>query len=71
MAFAAGLALLFCQQLLAQNTVKGKVLDQDKIPIPGAGVAIRGTTIGTITGLEGEFDLQIPEKYAMGELESS
>ncbi len=71
LAFAAGLALLFCQQLLAQNTVKGKVLDQDKIPIPGAGVAIRGTTIGTITGLEGEFDLQIPEKYSKGELEFS
>ncbi len=71
LAFATGLALLFCQQLLAQNTVKGKVLDQDKIPIPGAGVAIRGTTIGTITGLEGEFDLQIPEKYSKGELEFS
>lgn len=71
LAFATGLALLFCQQLLAQNTVKGKVLDQDKIPIPGAGVAIRGTTIGTITGLDGEFDLQIPEKYAKGELEFS
>lgn len=71
LAFATGLALLFCQQLQAQNTVKGKVLDQDKIPIPGAGVAIRGTTIGTITGLDGEFDLQIPEKYAKGELEFS
>ncbi len=71
LALAVGVTLLFSQQLLAQNTVRGKVLDQDKIPIPGAGVAIRGTTIGTITGLEGEFDLNIPEKYSKGELEFS
>ena len=70
-AIALGLALLLSLEMRAQNTVRGRVLDQDKLPIPGAGVVIRGTAIGAVTGLEGEFDLEIPEKYARGELEFS
>ncbi|MBR6457723.1 MAG: TonB-dependent receptor plug domain-containing protein, partial [Bacteroidales bacterium] len=73
--------LLFATGLRAQNVskaqnvpkagdaVKGVVLDQDNIPIPGAGVVIRGTTIGAVTGLDGEFELEIPAQYAKGELE--
>ena len=64
-------ALLFATELRAQNpqNARGVVLDQDNLPIPGAGVVIRGTTIGAVTGLDGTFDLEIPEQYSKGELE--
>ena len=68
---ALGLALLVTTGLHAQNTVRGKVLDQDRLPIPGAGVVIRGTTVGAVTGLEGEFELEIPAQHAKTELEFS
>ena len=64
-------AMLTATELRAQNpqNARGVVLDQDNLPIPGAGVVIRGTTIGAVTGLDGSFDLEIPEKYSKGELE--
>ncbi len=70
---AVGLAMMLGSELHAQNpqNARGVVLDQDKLPIPGAGVVIRGTTIGAVTGLDGTFDLEIPSKYAKGELEFS
>lgn len=68
---AVGLALIAATGLRAQNTVRGVVLDEDKLPIPGAGVVIKGTTIGAVTGLDGKFDLDIPAQHAKGELEFS
>ncbi|MBP5172316.1 MAG: TonB-dependent receptor [Bacteroidales bacterium] len=70
---AVGLAMMLGSELRAQNpqNARGVVLDQDKLPIPGAGVVIRGTTIGAVTGLDGTFDLEIPSKYAKGDLEFS
>ena len=41
-------------------TVTGKVVDKAGLPIVGAAVLVKGTTIGTSTGLDGEFSLQIP-----------
>lgn len=47
---------------LAQNaqTVKGKVTDSNGEPIPGVNVVIAGTTIGTITDVDGMYQLQVP-----------
>lgn len=47
---------LFYQQV---QTVKGKVTgEQDKQPVPGAAVQIKGTTKGTVTNENGEFTIQ-------------
>lgn len=43
-----------------QGTVKGKVLDETGQPIIGANVVEKGTTNGTITDLEGNFTLIVP-----------
>ena len=39
-------------------TVKGIVKDSDGYPMPGAGVAIKGTTTGVITDLDGNFEIK-------------
>ena len=45
----------------AQKTIQGVVTDQSGAPLPGVTVVVEGTTIGTITGSDGSFSLDIPE----------
>ncbi len=55
--------------LQAQRTIEvtGKVLDSDKLPIPGVNVVLKGSSTGTITGLDGGFEMRItdPEKAVL------
>ncbi len=44
---------------MQQPMVKGKVVDQTGTPLPGVTVLVKGTTNGTITDFEGNFELQI------------
>ncbi len=49
--------LLMVSSAAAQNMqIKGTVLDTKNQPIVGASVAIKGTTLGTITDVDGVFD---------------
>ena len=41
----------------AQKTVSGKVIDDGGLPLPGVSVIIKGTTVGTVTGIDGDFSL--------------
>ena len=45
----------------AQTTVKGIVTDETGEPLIRAGVLVEGTTIGTITGIDGDYVLSVPE----------
>ena len=45
----------------AQTTIKGIVTDESGEPLIGAGVLVEGTTIGTITGIDGDYTLSVPE----------
>lgn len=46
----------------AQKTVTGKVIAfENEESLPGANVVVQNTTIGTVTDLEGNFSLEIPE----------
>lgn len=49
-------------QLIAQNIpVTGIIVDgKDASAIPGVNVVIKGTTIGTITDLDGKFSINVP-----------
>ena len=47
----------------AQQVVKGVVLsEEDGLPVPGASVVVKGSTkIGTVTDIDGNFSLSVPE----------
>ena len=56
--FLAGVLILLSFAVYAQeNTVTGKVYDVSGEPIIGANVVVKGTTNGTITGLDGDFSI--------------
>lgn len=42
--------------------IKGSVVDESGLPVIGANIVVEGTTNGTITDLDGNFSLQVPEK---------
>ena len=47
----------------AQNvSITGKVVDkEDNQPIPGVSVVVKNTTIGTVTDVDGVYNLSVPE----------
>ena len=54
--------LLISGQIFAQNlNVHGKVLDENGEGLIGAGVVIQGTTQGTITDVDGSYQLSVPQ----------
>ena len=50
-------------------TVSGKVVDDNGIPIIGAAVVVKGTTVGTSTDAEGNFTLSVPAPASTAVLE--
>jgi TonB-linked SusC/RagA family outer membrane protein len=44
----------------ADRRVKGTITDETGIPIIGANVVVKGTTIGVISDIDGNFSIQIP-----------
>ena len=54
------LGLAAAWSLSAQTTVTGIVTDESGEPLVGAGVLVEGTTIGTITGIDGDYVLTVP-----------
>lgn len=49
-------------QVYAQDVkVSGTVIaEADKFPIIGANIVVKGTTIGTVTDIDGNFSLDVP-----------
>jgi len=41
----------------AQKTVTGTIKDDGGLPLPGVSIIIKGTTMGTVTGIDGDFSL--------------
>jgi TonB-linked SusC/RagA family outer membrane protein len=48
----------------ADITLTGRVLDEQKQPVPGVNVSIAGTKIGTVTDVNGNYKLTVPDAYA-------
>jgi len=57
--------LLFMGTLVANAQTKvlsGKVTSaEDGAPIPGVSVSVKGTTLGTVTNIDGVYELKVPE----------
>lgn len=61
------LLLLFLISLWGMSqeiTVRGKVADDAKAPMPGVTIVVKGTTIGTVTDLDGAFSLKVSDPNA-------
>ena len=44
------------------KTVTGKVISgTDQMPLPGVSVLVKGTSSGTVTNIDGEYTLTVPE----------
>ncbi len=52
-----GSATIFAQD--ADRTISGTVKDTDDLPLIGANVYVKGTQTGTVTDLNGEFELKV------------
>ena len=66
---AAFLILLLCslmpEGVSAQVSIKGKVTDAQGMALPGATVIVEGTTVGTITDMDGNYSIQAPGSGAI------
>lgn len=52
-------------EIMQDIKITGKVIDASKEGIPGANVAIKGTNLGTITDVDGNFTITVPNKKAI------
>lgn len=61
--FVIGLMFLELQSVRAQDIqASGRVVDSKDEPMIGVTVKVKGTSVGTITGLDGSFQLKVPPK---------
>ncbi|MBW3468700.1 SusC/RagA family TonB-linked outer membrane protein [Arthrospiribacter ruber] len=58
LAFLMAASTAFAQERVVTGTVTSA---EDGLPIPGASVVVKGTTIGTATDLDGQFSLNVPQ----------
>lgn len=47
--------------IIQQTVVSGKVTDEAGIPLPGATIMVKGTTIGTVTTFDGDYSIEVPD----------
>jgi len=51
---------------MAQKSITGKVIDESGEPLPGVSVFVKGTTTGTVTGIDGDYTLSgVPEQSTL------
>lgn len=53
------------QEINQSKTVSGIVTDKNNEPLIGVSVSVKGTTTGIITGLDGEYSLQVPDSRSV------
>ena len=52
---------LYPNGLIKKKNVTGQVTDENGYPVTGVSVIVKGTSIGIITNLEGNYNLDVPE----------
>jgi len=59
--------LLFCALTAFTQSIQitGTVTDSENQPIIGAGVTVKGTTTGTVTGVDGKYTVTVPNDNAV------
>ncbi|MEL7002625.1 MAG: SusC/RagA family TonB-linked outer membrane protein [Bacteroidota bacterium] len=49
---------------LQDRQISGKVLDEEGLALPGVNILIKGTTVGTVTDIDGNYNLTVPNDNA-------
>ncbi|MDW7692529.1 TonB-dependent receptor [Flammeovirgaceae bacterium SG7u.111] len=49
----------------AQTKISGVVTDERNDPLPGVNILIKGTSIGTITDVQGKYSLEVPNQNSV------
>ncbi len=57
--------LILPSGVLAQISLRGKVLDENGQPLPGAAVQVKNGASSTLTGVDGGFQISIPSSSAI------
>lgn len=52
-------------QARVDQTVSGKVVDPQGQPLPGVTVLVEGTTKGTVTNIDGQYTIEVPDGGAL------
>src|SRR5262249_38282649 len=50
------------------TSIEGRVVDENKNPLPNINVQLKGTSLGTITNPRGQFSLHLPDDQKNGVL---
>lgn len=48
--------------VIEEKEISGVVTDQEGVPLPGANIFVKNTTIGTVADVEGRYTLLVPEE---------
>jgi len=51
--------------VFAQNRISGRIIDDTGSPLPGASVVLKGTVIGTVTDVNGNYSITVPDRNAV------
>lgn len=52
-------------EIVANVTVTGKVLDENGLAAPGVSIRIKGSTVGTVTDADGNFSISVPDNATL------
>lgn len=64
--FIGLLFLLISVGAVGQTVVRGTVIaGEDKLPLPGVSVVVKGTSRGTITDIDGRYSIEVPANGAL------
>lgn len=53
--------LIFSNAIMAQRTIQGTVSDEQGVPLIGASLLAEGTNSGTVTDIDGKYELKLPD----------
>lgn len=59
--FAALLVILSQSFAISQQSISGVITDTSGDPVIGANIIVKGTTVGTISDIDGSYSLNVPE----------
>ncbi len=50
------------EEIVMDRTISGTVTDENNEPLPGASVYLEGTTLGTVTDVNGNYSVSVPDQ---------